>query len=68
MPTIGETSENASANAERRLKSLTGVLERSALVASDGVERVVSGMGSTFHAAGDKISREDGRSSGHRRE
>src|ERR1700738_4941037 len=64
MPTIGETSENASANAERRLKSLTGVLERSALVASGGVERVVSDMGFSLRVAVTVIQG-DGRPSTH---
>jgi len=48
MPTIGETSENASAKrgAKVELKSLTGVLERSALVASGrgGTRRLGHGV------------------------
>src|SRR6266705_2097871 len=36
MPTIGDTSENARANAERRLKSLTGVCDRSVMTAGSG--------------------------------
>src|SRR5215475_4671918 len=43
MPTMGDTSENASANADRSVKSLTGVCDRSATVACSGAISVMTG-------------------------
>src|ERR1700761_6316104 len=43
MPTIGDTSENASANADLSVKSLTGVADKSVVSTDPGAMLVIRG-------------------------
>src|SRR5450759_3372482 len=56
MPTIGETSEKASANADHSVKSRTGVLDRSTAASGAGAASVMGSLPSLVRASGARAS------------